>query len=237
MSRRKLLKQLKQNDGFTLLEVMVAMGLGIIFFLGSLNFIQMNSAASTLNRTISSRARILAGIRSVAGMPASLRASMRAMSSKSEPVNLGLRNCVGGVNPKDCKNGHNYSLTLYLPEVILDPVTKVATSLIPITAPPARFDTFGQSCSKLSAACPLVVSTTFTPQCPPPPMASPSHANAGNLAPASVCTVAELVAVTYSVQLDKNLVAPTQPALFTFVTAVTGTVNVSVSDISGNVAF
>lgn len=236
---------LKSDEGFTLLEVMVAMGLGVVFLLGSINYMKMQSNTTLLLRTISSKDRVVATMQANAGMAAALRASMRAVNTSGKFINPDLRNCAGGLTYSGCSNATLYRLTLFNPVITLNQSTGAAVGVTPMTAPspfqsgdnPAYYDTFGQACSQPGPACPLQVSTSFTAQCAPSPLPSPAPnpLTVQYFQPAAMCTVADVINVTYTIQLNSSV--PTNSNLSAFIQPITGTTGVSVHDISNNVPF
>ncbi|MNL40152.1 hypothetical protein D3C87_1624780 [compost metagenome] len=96
-----------------------------------------------------------------------------------------------------------------------------------------RIDTFGAPCPIAGPGCPLLVFTSFRAQCGPPPPPAPPAIPTNDLSPAATCTVADVIEVTYYVQLDSD-VAVTDPELRNFITPITGSVVVPVVAISGN---
>lgn len=233
----------KQPNGFTLVEVIIALALVSIFAIMVVNYTSILGKHSNINRSNNTKNRILSSIRDLAGMPASLRVSMRA-SSGGVAVNPKLLACAGG-NPIDnCNTGEIVGFTLFSPLIQRNPTTgAVQGTLPPMSAPfgttqTARVNTFGAPCppgSPASPACPLLVYTSFKAQCGPAPLLGPPPATiTTELLPQKKCTVADVIEVTYYIKLDPSL-ANTDPELQSFVTNVTGTVVVPVVKISGNV--
>ncbi|MNL32592.1 hypothetical protein D3C87_1544560 [compost metagenome] len=192
---------------------------------------------SNINRSNNTKNRILAGVRDLAGMPASLRVSMRA-SANGAAINPELLACAGGNPVNSCKTGVEIPFTLYSPLIQRSNTGQVLGAL-PISAPlgsntPMRIDTFGAPCTVAGPGCPLLVSTSFKAQCGPPSLPAGPPSPGVDLAPTATCTVADVIEVTYYVRLDSQ-VANADPELTSFVTPISGSVVVPVVAISGNV--
>ncbi|MGE0763416.1 MAG: type II secretion system protein [Bdellovibrionales bacterium] len=230
---------MKNRRGFTLVEVMVASAIAGGFILLTMTYSKIMQTNTGVTRAISTRDRILAGVRSLAGMPASLRNSMRASDGAGTVVNPRLLACAGGNPANGCQSGISYAFTLYSPLVALDAAGN-PVGIQPIASPmgsavPMRFDNFGLPCTTAGPNCALLVQTAFKAQCGPPPLPFPRPAviTPEMLIPAVVCTIADLIDVTYQVQLDPNVVEAND--VFTpFATPVRGTVATPVRLISGN---
>ena len=240
MRLTKLKHRKKWNQGFTLTEVMVALALIAIFAYMVSSYTSAVNRNAHMNRSNNTKNRILAGVRDLAAMPASLRASMRA-SSGSGAVNPELLACAGGNPVNSCKNGIEVPFTLYGPLIQRHPTTgavmgaPVISSPLGSTTNPVRVDTFGAPCplgSPASKTCPLLVETAFKAQCGPPNAAAATPAV--ELAPTATCTVADVIEVMYYVRLDSSI-QNTDPGLASFVTPISGSVVVPVAAISGNV--
>jgi len=237
----KPLVNLKKNScGFTLVEVMIALALISVFVFIVLDYSSVLGKHTNLNRSSSTRNRILSGIRDLAGMPASLRVSMRA-SSGGVAINPKLLACAGGNPANDCTTGEEIPFTLYSPIIQRDSSGAIL-GIVPISAPykipitnPMRIDTYGAHCSVASPSCPLMVFTSFKAQCGPPPMPLiPLSPITLEFVPRDKCTVADVIEVTYYVLLDTT-VEGYDPALISFLTPAQGSVVVPVVAISGNV--
>lgn len=239
----KLSKNLKNHrGGFTMIEVVVALGLVSIFAIMVINYTSILGKQSNINRSNNTKNRILSGIRDLAGMPASLRVSMRA-SANGVPINPKLLACAGGNPVNGCKdNDIATPFTLFSPIIERWPNGTIKGA-VPISAPfdspkVMRFDTFGAYCEKVTAptpTCPLLVFTSFKAQCGPPPApATPPSPVTLALVPQAECTIADVIEVTYQVKLDPALEV-TDPELKSFITPISGTVVVPVVKISGNV--
>lgn len=232
----------QQKQGFSLVELLLAIGLLSIFINLSMIFSDSLQRSLRLSRTTSTRDRILAGVRNIAGMPTALRASTRAAQADGTPVNPDLYNCVASVLINQCQTDKDYPLTLFSPVIALD-ATGNPLGLLPIASPAGaatnmHFDSFGAPCSTVSADCPFTVSTSFRPQCPPnilpaspPPTSDPAYL--ALLAPMPSCTIAEAVSVTYTVQVDPIALAA-NPELGVFSSPFSGSVTTSVKLIFGN---
>lgn len=231
----------KQSAGFTLMEVLISLALVSIFVYMVINYSSVLNKHSNISRSNNTKNRILSGVRDLAGMPASLRVSMRA-SNGSTPMNPKLLACAGGNPANGCTSGGpEIPFTLYSP-LIERSSSGAVLGVSPISAPlnsttpDVRIDTFGAPClpgSPASPACPLLVFTSFRAQCGPPPLPPGAPSPTVQLAPTATCTVADVIEVTYYVQLDPQ-VELTDPELKTFVTPISGTVVVPVVAISGN---
>ncbi len=232
---------MKNQSGIGMIETIVGLALITIFVAVSISYLSKVNLKNNVNRTIATRDRILSGIRSLAGMPASIRNSMRASNSAGTAVNPELLACVGGNPPNSCQSGIEYPFALYSPVVVLDSVGN-PIGIRQVSSPkgsltPLRFDTFGTPCAELSDQCPIIVYTSFKAQCGilPPPGGIPYSAPIPNTAlnRLTTCTFAELIEVNFSVQLDPAL-ANSNSSLIGFLTPFVGTVVTAVVDISGN---
>lgn len=228
----------KQRNGFTMVEVVVALALVSIFAIMVTHYSSTLNKNSNIHRSNNTKNRILSGIRDLAGMPASLRVSMRA-SANGVAVNPKLLACAGGNPANGCKTGELVPFTLFSP-IIQRSNTGTILGAVPIAAPsdsttPTRIDTFGAPCPTASLSCPLLVSTSFKAQCGPPPLpATPPSPVTVQLIPMENCTIADVIEVTYNVKLDES-VGVTDPELLSFIAPISGTVVVPVVKISGNV--
>jgi type II secretory pathway pseudopilin PulG len=235
---------MKKNAGMTLLEVVFTIGLIAIVSSAIMAYRTSMSQSSQLSRYVASRDRILASVRTVAGMPAALRNSMRASNDGVNPVNPQLNNCIVGTNSEQCSSSTTSGFVLYSPIVGFDgsgnvtgvtPITIAGPPPSPITTGATQgYDSFGAPCSPTGANCPFQIYTSFQPQCAPSPLPTPSPTPipSSALEPAPTCTVADVINVTYWVALDPA--AATLPGLAALITPASGQVTTSVSLISGN---
>ena len=227
------------QSGLTLIGVSI--GIAVFSSLFLLILASINSVDSSLsqNRLLATKDRIISSIRSLAGMPASLRNAMIASDNTGAAINPGLLACAGGNPANACSHKNQYPLVLYSPVLIF--VGGVPQSVQPISSaingvgPLLRFSAFGVPCTTVGPECPLLVFTAFKPTCGPPFRDPFAPVDLTMFSPQANCTVADSIEVIYQVQLDPALVA-TNPELAIFASPVTGTVSVPVELISGNVA-
>jgi prepilin-type N-terminal cleavage/methylation domain-containing protein len=230
----------KREAGFTLLEVLFAMAITAIFAGASLRYTDSVRNSAQLNRIFASRSRVLSGIRTLAGMPASLRNSVRAAGPSGGPLNPDLYNCTNGAVASACTTGKAVPFTLFSP--LIQPLPSGVLATLPVTAPSgttpipayARFDAFGLPCDDLQVdQCPIAVQTEFSAQCGPTPMPFPAPANPTSpvnyLAPRATCTIADVINVTYWIHLYSPYVAGG-----TGDDVISGPVTTPVVQISGN---
>lgn len=230
-------KDIKQA-GFTIIDTLVAFTI-ILTLAGLICSVAVNQQKMrALSQTGTTFDRIFSGVRSLAGNPAALRNSMRALSADgSTVVNPELLACAGGTPANNCTSQIDYPFTLYSPLINMSsgsPSVQAITSPMNSTTP-SRFDAWGAPCPAGNTTCPLLVFTSFRAQCGPNQQVSQA---VGTLTPAmllplNTCTVAEAIDVTYSIQLDPNLTAST-PGLAAFSVPVTGVIATSVVAISGD---
>ncbi|WP_413290230.1 prepilin-type N-terminal cleavage/methylation domain-containing protein [Bdellovibrio sp. HCB337] len=226
-----------KNKGFALLELMIAFAILATVVFVALEYSNIMRKNTSLSRTVGTRDRILSAVRNFAGMPAALRNSMRAALA-GIPANPRLLACAGGNPLNSCQTGVVYPLTLYAPLVVRSP-TGVILGIQAVSAPigsatPMRLDTFGVPCSTPGPDCPLLVSTSFRAQCGPPLRdASAPPPTQADLVPQAICTVADVIEVTYSIQLDPGI-SSADASLSSFISPVTGSVTTPVAAISGN---
>lgn len=230
---------MNRRAGLSIIEVVVSIALLATLLYLVMGFSQQTQTQATRDRAVSTRDRILGGIRSVARLPASLRNAMRAADGTT-PVNPELLACAGGNPLNACQNGVVNPLSLFAPVVFIDAATGQPTGIQQITAPPGvdegmRFDTFGSPCLDPGPDCILIVSTTFRPQCAPIPLADPPPAvvTPAMLEPRSSCSVAETVEVTFTVRVDPTI-SNVDTALNGLISPVTDSVVIPVIAISGN---
>lgn len=233
----------RRKSGFTLVELLIAIGILSIFITMSLIFSQNVNRSSDLGRTTSTRDTLWLKIRNVSGMPSALRNSIKAaVAGTTTPVNKDLNNCVSGLQANACVNNQTYPLVLFSPTVSLDAAGN-PLGLLPITSyknspTPSYFNSFGSPCVKGTPDCLFIVYTSFAPQCPPPmlPQSPPATSDPNYLdylKPMDICTIAEVVNVNYTIELDPD-VAAAQPSLGKFNQIMSGTVATSVKLIFGN---
>lgn len=229
--------------GFTLTELMVSFAIVIITTTIVMSFGLNQVKLSKRTTALSTQNRIVAAVRSYAGSPPALRNSMLALDpgGSGAPANQALINCAGPPVPNLCVNGTIYALTLYSPFLLV----KNGTAMVmPVFNPPSntpaaqsRFDEFGLPCAAGQPSCPLIVSTTFTPQCGTAQQTGGNLAvgtlNTVNLQAMNTCSVAEVISVGYSISLDSTMAAQ-YPELISFLTPVTGSVSTSVYAITAN---
>jgi hypothetical protein len=228
-----------KEAGFTLIEALIAIVLVTLCVFMTMSYSTIMGRRAFLTRNVSTKNRVLSGIRDFAGMPATLRASMRAATAAGVVINRELLACAGGNPDNSCEGDKEFDLTMFAPLLERDAAGNIK-GVQPISSPPGsatpmRIDTFGSPCSVASPTCPFLIFTTMKAQCGPAPQpaTAPSPINL-ELLPQAKCTVAEVIEVKYYVQLDPD-VSTTDPAMSAFVTTVSGSVIVPVIAISGNV--
>jgi hypothetical protein len=198
-----------KSEGFGLLEVIITGGMLSLLVLTLTSFSDfMNSGTRTL-RKVSARDRVVSGIQRIAGMPAALRNSMRAAAPDGvTPLNPELKACIVGNPPASCRTGVEYPFTLFGPMLWLSNTGAVlGASRVagPKGAPtPTRFDLFARPCTVQGPDCPIIAYVSFKAQCGPAvaPSPSPTALMPDSLSPLGVCTIAELIEVTYWVAED-----------------------------------
>lgn len=198
--------QKNKQNGFIFVEVMIVTTLFGAFALLILNLSQSTSKTMNIERMILARDRVVSSLRSMAAMPATLRNSMRVAGYNQELVDC--VNGTGGVG--GCENQKQYPLELFAPFLPIDASGNVLGGW-PVTASQGSgeksyFDYFGVPCDKeeKGASCSIVAFTGFRPQCPPPPLPSPRPVviTPAMLEPMANCTVADIIEVYYSVEID-----------------------------------
>lgn len=227
-----------KNAGFTLVEALIAIMLITLCVFMTMNYSSVMGQRAFLTRNVSTKNRVLSAIRDFAGMPATLRASMRAASG-GVAINPQLLACAGGNPINSCNGDTEYPFTMFSPLIERDAAGNMkgvqAVSSPLGSSTPMRVDSSGTPCTVAGPSCPFLIYTTMKAQCGPPPLpvTAPSPINL-ELLPEAKCTVAEVIEVTYYVQLDPN-VAATDSTMSAFITPVSGSVIVPVIAISGNV--
>jgi hypothetical protein len=238
-----MIKKLSQIQGIGIVEVMMAIGLLSVFIFVTVSYSEAINHKTLIGQKVGTRERMLSGVRNVAGMSAALRNSVRAsLASGVGPINPDLYNCVAGTLLNACKNNEEYPLTLFSPTISVDAAGN-AKGLLPITAfvgslVPKRFDAFGVPCKEGNLECPFRVYTSFRAQCPPPPLPAvpPSMADPAFLEllkPMATCTIAEVINVTYVIDVDSAELAK-DSNIVNSMGPLTGSVATSVKLIFGN---
>ena len=228
------MKKLSGNQGFSLVEALIALAITTVFVLMALNYGTTLNKNTNLARYISTKDRIFLGFRNLAILPATLRSSMR-VGVGGVPVNPKLLACAGGNPLNSCEHGVEYPFTMYGPLIQRDAggniigVQAVSSPLGSTT--PLRLDSFGSPCTVAGPDCALLVFTSFKAQCPPTAVAAPSTST--SLVAKPNCSVADVIEVTFYIQLDPA-VGSSDSALASFITPVIGSVLVSGEAISGN---
>lgn len=231
------MNMLTNSRGVTLLETMIAIMITTFSIFMAMTYASVVDNSSQLTRNASTKNRITSGIRNFAAMPATLRTSMRA-ATNGVTVNPQLLACAGGNPANSCTTGVEYPFTMFSPLLARDAAGNIL-GVQALTAPlgsttPMRLDSFGSPCKVTSPQCPFLVFTTMKAQCGPPPLAVTATPTKADLAPRASCTVADVIEVTYYIQLDPAVVAQ-QPSLASTVEPIVGSVTVAVQEISGNV--
>lgn len=232
------MKTLSRNNGFTLMEVLAALGILSIVIYIALTYSSTNSQNTALARYVGTKNRVVATIRDFASMPATLRSSMLA-SLNGVSVNPQLLACAGGEPVNSCNSGVEYPFTMFSPIMGRDS-TGAIIGVQPISAAkaspnPFRVDSFGSPCTVAGPDCSLMIFTSMIAQCGPAVQtASPPSPINNEILPQATCTVADVIQVNYFIQVDQNLIA-TNPGLVSMLGTTSGSVTIPVTQISGNV--
>lgn len=230
--------RLTSAAGFGIVDLLIAFAVVTGFMALFIGFVNSQNMLSEQNRTSATFDRIVSGVRSLAGNPAALRNSMRAVTGGTTFVNPALAACAGGTPLNGCVGQTDSPFTLYAPFITNGPSGPVIS---PVTSPsgsssPMHFDTWGSPCATPGPSCALIVFTTMRAQCAPPPqdasLTAPGSLTAAMLTPQANCTIANVIEITYTIQVDST-VNP-DPALSVFLSPVTGTIATPVVLISGN---
>ena len=226
----------KGSQGFTIIEALIVVGILAVFTFMTLNYTSLSTQGTNLSRYIGTQNRVISTIRETVILPATLRASMMAYSN-GNPVNPGLLGCAGCNPAYPCNSGGTpQPLTLFSPLIGFDSSGNIV-GVQPISGPataPLRIDSFGNTCTTPSPECSLLLSTSMVAQCGPPtkPAVALNPVNL-ELLPTSTCICAEVIQVFFTIQLDP-IYTSSNPALSSFINAVTNNVSVPVVAISGN---
>lgn len=167
MNRSCKLKNRRAVRGYSIIELLVAIGIFSFLLLGAAGTFWQFSSSVGDQDLFTSRARIFQSLVYMMGMPATIRASV-----ESEGAGGALWNCVKLSGACDAKTLHD--VTLVLPEITTDAANNVITSTA-ISGPPAhplRYSYQGEICDPVKATCPedeypISVSTRFEAICPP----------------------------------------------------------------------
>ena len=129
---------LKSNRGFSLTEVLVTVVMLTTAVVLALSYSSFADKNRNLNRNLSTKNRVLSGIRDFAAMPATLRASMRAASAGTS-INPELLACAGGNPMNACHNGVEYPFTMFAPIIARD-ASGAILGVQAISSPPDSLD-------------------------------------------------------------------------------------------------
>lgn len=246
-SRQYLHSRRSQERGFTITEVVVAIGLFSVLMGIVLGNILSDVSHTRHFLAVTTRDRVWAGVRQIVGMPAAVRNSAR-MQVSGNLVNPGLYNCVYGATAGGCQSGQELPLSLYSPYFPIDSTGALHPELMQFVSMPCspirtstcteegalkviRFNEFGTACNEGESGCAFLVFTSFTPVCgpatlpqnPPADLLSPSNL----LAPLATCTVADYIMVNFQVKVDPN-------SQFGQISEKVGFISVKVKEISFN---
>lgn len=167
MNESRTLKNSKSQRGYSIIELLIAIGIFSFLLLGAAGSLLQFSSSVGDQDLYTSRARIFQSLVYMMGMPATIRASVEKEGSGGP-----LWNCVK--LPGACISKTLYPVTLVLPEITTDASGNVITSTA-ISGPPAnplRYSYKGEICDPAVSACsvdeyPISVSTRFEAICPP----------------------------------------------------------------------
>jgi prepilin-type N-terminal cleavage/methylation domain-containing protein len=157
--------------GMTMLEIMMALMIVGVAMFGILSTVNTTSQLMGQEKVLWARTRILNSLASIAGMPATIRASMF-----QNIENIPLTACVngGGDNPPCAHLGPYQPFRLYLPMVDRVSQWEIVTSGAVAGTPhePIRYNSKGESCDTKTDACPqdrwpIEAFTEFSASCPP----------------------------------------------------------------------
>lgn len=197
-------KLLKNRFGFSLVEILVALGVMSILMLGIITLVENTNKSGMATRMALTRDRLTNLVTLYISRTGALKNSI---------INAGNANFDRCVNTSiagtlDCTAGPVNDLFL------LEPVG--ATVFAGPPANPSRYDANGGPCPALSVNCPLEVITSFTAVCP---------------GATATCDQAQSVQVTYIVQLAPAL--GNQGNWLGTVASRTATITKSVAEILG----
>ncbi len=151
------------QKGFSLVEVMVAVGLLAIVGLGAASQMAMTHQYSQFTYRQQGRDQAVERVASLATSAAALYWSAAPENTAGSAVNSALAKCVLGDSASaSCKNGKSHPLTIYLPNTAI-----AATSTS--TAPVYLDQKTGNPCPggpPQYSTCTLMAVATFTPLCP-----------------------------------------------------------------------
>lgn len=169
------MKRKNAGQGFSIFELMVALGMGSIVLLLVI-FISHDVSKSLMrNQLVTARNQILISMRQSAEDLSALRISLK----KTE--NTQFYACVCG-STVECRSAQSYPLTIFDAAHVTTPIPKF-------------YDSNGVPCDNTSGHCPVEVETKFLAQCRP---TLPSE----NPTPPAACVgqPAEFIAITYLVK-------------------------------------
>jgi Tfp pilus assembly protein PilV len=178
------MKQLLSNQGHTLVEIMIALGLVGLVSLGIFSLSQETLKNIQSNQLATTRDQLAMQFRQNAGRPRILKNSLK------RPENQFFFNCVCGQG-SGCNTATDYNLALY------------DDAGLPADSKPLAlfYDYSGMPCDKTASNCAIEVKITFVAQCKPDlPAADPT--------PPATCAVGapvEFFAVRYSISQNSNI--------------------------------
>lgn len=187
-------------------ELLVSVAIiGLIVNLTTNYFTEVNNRLRS-QRAVAVRDQLVATIRRLAGMPATLRSSV-ALNDNPDVLP-----CLTQDNADDCTSGVALPLKLYGPVIeeswviiqksgmVAGPEPTLYHSVVGELPPVVRYDGKGFPCPDANApseTCPFVVYASVVPQCgiPPPPPGGPV-----SFTPRPTCDVADVLQVRYRVE-------------------------------------
>ncbi len=173
--------QKNPNRGFSLVEILVALGIMAGLMLGIVTLVENTNKSSMATRLSLTRDRLTNLVTLYVSRTAALKNSL------THANNSYFERCVNSniAGTTDCTAGTTYALTLLEP---------VGTNIFAgTTAAPSRYDANGAPCAAVSNGCPLEVITSFVAVCP---------------GATAVCDQAQSLQVTYLVRKSPALTSP-----------------------------
>lgn len=220
------------RGGFTMIELVVGLGLISVFLLGTGSYFNFASQDRVRERDASTRDDLVYALTSSAMIPTTLRNSY--LNTSNHPLSDCLNsNAVFVTLPplppvppdpakQDCASGQTYDLVL-LDAIFVGGSSGAHTGT---QSAPLLYHSDGTPCPPPIAAgdyCPIQAWTTFTPQCPPAVPLGPPVPN---------CDVAELINITLHIE-PSGAVPPAGKVPVTF-KAIVENVAVPVQNITGS---
>lgn len=190
------MKQMLSNQGNTVVEIMIALGLVGLVSLGIFSLSQETLKNIQSNQLATTRDQLAMQFRQSAGRIRNLKLTLK------KPENEKFLNCVCGTG-SGCTSAKSYPLSLY-------------DDSVPEEAVKTFYDYSGIPCEEKASNCAIKVTITFTAQCKPPlPSTDPTPPVSCDGVPVEFFAITYLIEQNTSPSKNGNLFKPVSGSTFT----------------------